>query len=212
MKLRAATVVLALLCALGASMRALDATAAPAPSQAGDYVVDQNQPLSLVLVARLSQQDLWQSFQQASSVISGAGIFLFPGVGESGQIRIELWDGPPRTVPGSDAGQRLALGDADGTAGQWVDVFWTPLEAKPGLTYYLAFAGMGQGNQLGLGGAGDVYPNGNAYIDGVAFPNFDAAFRTFGPAIPEPATALLLCAGLMIVGASALVRRRRLAR
>jgi hypothetical protein len=208
MKLRAATVVLAMLGALSEPVHALDVTAAPAPRQAGDYIVDQNQPLSLFLLARLSQKDVWQSFQQSSSVISGAGVFLFPGVGAAGRIRIELWDGLPRTVPGSDAGERLAFADTDGIAGQWADVFWTPLAAKAGLTYYLALAGMGQGNELGVGGAGDVYPSGSFYVDGVLFPNLDAAFRTFGPAIPEPASALLLSAGLVIVSAWALVRRR----
>jgi hypothetical protein len=207
MSLRTATVVLALLCASGGSVRALEFTTT-GPLGSADYVVDQDQPLSLLLLGRLSEKELWQSFQQSSSVISGAGVFLFPGVGQSGQVRIELWDGPPRSIPGSGKGERLAFADADGVPGQWVDVFWTPQAANQGLTYYLAFAGMGQGNQLAPSGAGDVYPKGNAYIDGESFPNFDATFRTYGPAIPEPASTLLLCAGLVLIGVSRRVRRR----
>lgn len=203
MNLRTARILLAALCALGAP--ALEATA-PTPLQADQFVIDQDQSLSLFLLARLSQQDLWQSFQQSSDVISGAGVFLFPGEGTSGQIRIELWNGPPKAVPGSDKGDRLAFADADGVANAWVDVFWTPQTAESGRTYFLVFEGMGQGNQLGLGGAGNVYPRGSAFVDGTEFPNFDATFRTFGPAIPEPASALLLLAGLAALGA---VRMRR---
>src|SRR5215510_5156481 len=80
-------------------------------SAADQFVIDQNQPLSSVLLARLSQPDLWQTFEQSSNVISGAGVFLYPGEGERGTVRIELWDGPPKATGGMK-GERVAFADA----------------------------------------------------------------------------------------------------
>lgn len=204
MHLRTARIAIAALCASGALIGGVHASPA-----VDEFVIDQQQPLFQFTIANLpplppnaSGASLWQSFEQSSGVVSGAGMFLSPGVGMSGPVRIELWDG----APDSASGERLALKTGQGAAGTWVDVFWTPQAVTPGRTYFLLFAGMGQGTDLALGGAGDLYPSGSIYLDGQAFTNLDATFRTFGPPIPEPASALLLLVGLAAVGA---LRARR---
>ena len=73
----------------------------------------------------------------------------------------------------------LAQASATGTAGQWVDVFWPPVNITPATTYYLVFTG-----NTSLGIAGDTanpYPYGQVFagIGYISFPNFDYAFRTY---------------------------------
>lgn len=144
-------------------------------------VIDQNQPSGPVYMAGFSQTDLAQSFQQANANISGAGILLQAGVGGTDNVQIAVWDALP-----NQGGTRLAFASTQGTQGQWVDVFWTPVSVVPGTTYYLVFDG-----NMTLGITGDVnnpYPYGHVYANpGYGpFPGYDYGFRTYYSSDPVP--------------------------
>ncbi|MCW5935830.1 MAG: PEP-CTERM sorting domain-containing protein [Fimbriimonadaceae bacterium] len=164
---------------------------------AAAQVIDQNQPDNSVYMAAFSQGDLAQSFQQSANNIVGAGIFLQPGIGSSDNVRISLWDKLPNA-----GGVMLASGSARGTAGTWVDVFWSQVNIAPNTTYFLVFDG---NTSLGIAGSvNDPYSRGQVYANPgyQPFPTFDYTFRTY--AVPEPASMIALGAGL-----AALVARRR---
>ncbi len=137
-------------------------------------LIDQDQPSGPVYMAAFSQGDLAQSFQQTNDNISGAGILLQAGIGESDNVTISLWDALPNA-----GGTMLATASATGTEGQWVDVYWGHYAITPGVTYYLVFDG-----NTTLGIAGDTanpYPYGNVFANPgyQSFPDFDYAFRTY---------------------------------
>lgn len=146
-----------------------------AGSAAAQCEIDQNQPNSPAYMAAFSQTDLAQSFQhQADNAICGAGIFLQPAIGSSDNVHISLWDALP-----NQGGTMLAEGSEQGTAGQWVDVFWSPVNISANTTYYLVFDG-----NMTLGIAGDTsnpYPHGQVYANPGynPFPTFDYTFRTY---------------------------------
>jgi len=136
--------------------------------------IDQNQPSGSVYMASFSQGDLAQSFMQSYDNIAGAGILLQSAVGSSDNVTIQLWDALPNA-----GGNMLTEATATGTAGQWVDVYWTAVEITPMTTYYLVFTG-----NTTLGIAGDLnnpYPNGIVFANPgyLPFPNYDYAFRTY---------------------------------
>jgi hypothetical protein len=135
-------------------------------------VIDQNQPSGPAYMAAFAQGSLAQSFQQTNANISGAGIFLWAGAGSSDMVTISVWDN--LTTP-----TVIATGSATGTAGQWVDVYWTPVTITPATTYYLVFTG-----NTTLGIAGDLnnpYPYGNVFANAgyQPFTAFDYTFRTY---------------------------------
>ena len=157
--------VLALLLAVGMCTLAMTATA---------QVIDQNQPSGPVYMAGFAQTDLAQSFQQTNTNISGAGILLQAGIGGTDNVTISLWSGLPNA-----GGVMMATASAQGTQGQWVDVYWPATAVTPGVTYFLVFTG-----NVTLGIAGDTnnpYPFGHVYANPGygAFPAFDYAFRTW---------------------------------
>ena len=136
--------------------------------------IDQNQPSGPTYMAAFAQTDLAQSFMQTNGNIAGAGILLQTGVGSSDNVTIQLWDALPNA-----GGTMLTEASATGTAGQWVDVFWTAEAITPATTYYLVFVG-----NTTLGIAGDLnnpYPNGNVFANSgyQPFNAFDYAFRTY---------------------------------
>ncbi len=137
-------------------------------------IIDQDQPSGPVYMAGFSQGDLAQSFKQTNANIVGAGIMLQPGIGTTDNVTISLWDALPNA-----GGTMLATASANGTEGQWVDVFWGIVPIAPATTYYLVFDG-----NTTLGIAGDTnnpYPDGNVFANSgyVPFPDFDYAFRTY---------------------------------
>ncbi len=138
-------------------------------------IIDQNQPNGPVYMAGFSQPDLAQSFQQANDNISGSGILLQSGVGVSDLVTISLWDALP-----SAGGSMLASASGLGTAGSWVDVFWSPVSVVPDTTLFLVFTSAE--NTLGIAGdISDPYSRGQTYANlGYSpFPHFDYAFRTY---------------------------------
>ncbi len=168
-------------------------------------VVDQSQPSGTSHMAAFSQSDLAQSFQQAHNNVSGAGIKLW-SIGTSDTVTISLWDDLP-----NQSGSILASGSAVGTAGNWVDVFWTPETVVPDTTLYLVFTSAN--NTLGIAGdTQDPYSRGQVYANAGygSFPNFDYTFRTYYEdsiaAVPAPGALLL---GMLGTGAVGYLRRRR---
>jgi hypothetical protein len=160
---------------------ALVLAAAPAVASA-QCVIDQNQPSATVYMAGFSQTDIAQSFTTPSSGICGAGILLQPGVGSTDLVTIQLWTDLP-TVGGT----MVTQASAQGTQGQWVDVFWTSVAITPNTTYYLVFVG---NTTLGIrGDTANPYPNGQVFANSGfgGFPNYDYTFRTYSsPVCPQP--------------------------
>jgi hypothetical protein len=169
-------------------------------SAASADVIDQDAPTNNVFMAEFVQTDLAQSFQQASSIISGAGIFLEPDVGVPSNVTISLFDNLP-----NNGGNLLATASAIGTPGSYVDVFWNPVSITPDTTYYLVFDG---NTSLGISGdTSDQYSRGQVYANAgfQSFPGFDYTFRTWTTSIPEPGTGILLFGSVV----SMVLRRRR---
>lgn len=161
--------------------------AATSGAALGQCNIDQNQPNAFVYMAAFSQTDLAQSFQhQTGDNICGAGIFLQPNIGGTDNVRISLWDALP-----NQGGNMLAEASAQGTQGQWVDVFWSAVNINLNTTYYLVFDG-----NTTLGISGDVnnpYPHGQVYANPGfgSFPNFDYTFRTYSSQQSDPTIRLV---------------------
>jgi len=136
-------------------------------------MIDQEQNGASLYMAAFSQTDLAQSFQQANPNISGAGIYLQPGIGSTDYVTISLYDALPNA-----GGNMLASASAMGTAGTWVDVFWGATAVTPGLTYYLVFTG---NMTLGIAGDYDLYLYGCVFANAgfQQFPQYDYTFHTY---------------------------------
>jgi hypothetical protein len=158
--------------------------------------IDQLQDDASAYMAAFAQTDLAQSFKQTNSNITGAGIFLQPGIGDTDNVTIQLWDALPNA-----GGTMLTEASALGTQGEWVDVFWSTEPITPGTEYFLVFTG---NTTLGIAGStSNPYPDGIVYANPgyQPFPDFDYTFRTW--AIPAPSSLALLGLGGLVL------RRRR---
>ena len=136
--------------------------------------IDQNQPSGPTYMAGFVQGDLAQSFMQTNGNIAGAGILLQTGIGSTDNVTIQLWDLLPNA-----GGTMLTEATATGTAGSWVDVYWSAVPITPMTTYYLVFVG---NTTLGISGdLNNPYPNGNVFANpGFGpFPEYDYGFRTY---------------------------------
>jgi hypothetical protein len=168
-------------------------------------VIDQNATTNNVVMATFDLVFLAQSFQQGASNISGAGVFLSDGIGTSDNVEISLWTNLPTA-----GGTEIATGSTTGVAGQWADVFWSPVTIVPDATYFLVFSG---NSTLGIDGdITNSYSRGNVFglLGYQSFPDYDFTFRTYAyentAPIPEPETYAMMLAGLGLLG---LARRRK---
>ena len=137
-----------------------------------ECLIDQDQPSATVYVS-FAVPDLAQSFKPGGGNIGGAGCFLQPDVGDTGFVKIELWDALPNA-----GGTRLAHASTIGRQGTWADVSWPPVSVTPGTTYYLVFTG---DETLAITADWqDPYPDGHLFgNEGYQpFPDYDFTFRT----------------------------------
>jgi len=182
------------------------------PLPALSQIIDQNQPSGPAYMANFSQIDVAQSFQPTQSNMAGAGILLQPAVGTTDTVTLQLWT----LLPNQFGALMLAQASVQGTAGNWVDVFWPQVSVTPGQTYYLVFTG---NTSLAIAGdTNDPYPLGQTYANPGfgSFPLFDYAFRTWAADQPAPARTapvvgfgglLLAVAMLAAIGTIGLRRR-----
>ena len=187
--------------------------ALPAAPTLAAVVVDQNQPdhpLPTVIIGSGAAQ----SFQQTANNIAGAGIYLVPEFELlSGHVTIALWSNLP-----SSGGTLIASATAAvTTAGNWLDVFWSPVSVVPNTTEYLVITATDFGAYYAIGGSfSNPYPDGNLYSGlgsgGTAAPLKDIAFRTysdttFSGAVPEPSTWAMMVLGFAGMGFMAYRRK-----
>lgn len=169
-------------------------------------VIDQQQLGNESVLANFNRPGLAQSFIPSYDNIVGAGIELF-NTGGSGLITIALYDALP-----NNGGNLLATGSANGIEGSFVDVSFAQTAVTPGDTYLLVFTA--DNSSLWVNGSSfDPYANGQAYHDPdySSLPTYDYTFQTFSnvTVVPEANTAVLLGIALPVIGAVAVVRRRR---
>ena len=141
-------------------------------------VIDQEQTDFLICLVNFADGgNVVQSFTPSVSQMCGAGIYLTGGGGAPGDVTISLYDNLPNA-----GGVLLASGTEAASVGSYVDVMWSCVSVTPGNTYYLVFTGT-NGSQCVCGTFSDSYPGGNMYAFAgyTSFPDFDFAFRTFGP-------------------------------
>jgi hypothetical protein len=182
------------------------------PVIAEAQVIDQDQPNGPSYMAAFSQTDLAQSFIPGLAESVGAGILLQSGIGTTDTVTIQLWT----DLPNVGGATMLAQASAIGTAGNWVDVYWSSVTLTVGQTYYLVFVG---NTTLGIAGdTSDPYPDGQVYANGGfgSFPTYDYAFRTWAAqaggagAIPDLGGWGILVLVLLVATAGWVLTRRLL--
>ncbi len=166
--------------------------------------VDQSQTDVSGYIAGFGQAGLAQSFQPSVSNITGAGIYLEPGVTVPSAVTIALYSALPNA-----GGALLGTGSgAPGASGSWTDVsFGSAISVTPNASYVLVFTSTG--NVGGVAGSTtNPYSRGQAYANTGygSFPAFDYAFRTSYQAQPTPEPASFAALGVGVLG---LLRRRK---
>lgn len=161
-----------------AAVAALALTAFSSPLAA--QTIDQQQTGSSVCMSGLWNLDLAQSFTAQGLNSVGGGFRMHDSGGSTENVTISLWDDLP-----PQGGTMLASGSALATRGQWVDVFWNPVDITPGNEYFLIIEGTSLSLCVG-GEASDQYPGGHVYTNAgfQPFPAFDFAFRAFSNTDP----------------------------
>lgn len=153
-----------------------------------------------------------QSFVPSLEVLAGAGLWLEgPAEPSNAKIKLtlEIWS----SLPDNGSQQSLLVSaPLEARPDEWADAFWNPIDVKPGGQYFLVFRDATPQHAAPLGSNDDRYLAGAGYYSSAGrftpVAEFDFAFRTFAIPIPEPRTALLLLAGLLIVTAITIRRRR----
>jgi len=190
-------------------------------------IIDQNAPTVNAIMAQFDQPDLAQSFRPLSSLINGAGIYLYPGLGTgTSTVTISLWDLLPNVI----GANQLATGSTSVSAnGMWVDVGWSEVSVVSGQTYYLVFSSTIKTYAI-AGDENNGYANGQVFANAgfatfqqynlpgfpadptiagsyiQSFDRFDYTFRTL-TVVPEPASVVLVGSALMLLGGMSATRR-----
>jgi hypothetical protein len=175
-------------------------------------VVDQQQTKADALLGTFRDFPAFaQSFVPSLEVLAGAGLVL-EGPAEPSNAKIKLTLEVWSSLPDNGAQQPLVSVPLEGRPDEWADAFWNPVDVKPGGEYFLVFRDGTPQQSAPLGANDDLYPAGAGYFFNAGrftpVAEFDFAFRTFAVPIPEPRTSVLLLAGLLVVAAISLRRRR----
>lgn len=188
---------------------ALSLAALSWPAVAGVVIDQGSEGRSFALAYVGPQQFAEQSFRPALARSVGAATYLTPGYGgrSTTNLSLAIWSG---TVADPSA-TLLAAGTAVGVGnGDWIDVSWDPVTLEKGREYFLRISTFGTdtSGQFTVIGGSNPYAGGIFYNAGVAYPAYDAAFRTFAVAgVPEPQVWLAMFAGLGLVGCALRSRR-----
>jgi hypothetical protein len=175
----------------------------------GIYQVDQSvSPLTAPNLF-VNIESTGESFVPTLSSVGFAQFYLNDAspVQQSSTLVVDIWSGS--FANGVLLGQTAPVTVGPFSAGATTFYFSNPVAVTPGTTYFLQpIILSGDIESAGvLPGTG--YANGEAFISGVANPNYDLWFNE-GVVVPEPSTFSLAIVGLL--GIAPVLRRRNLTR
>jgi hypothetical protein len=175
----------------------------------GIYQVDQSvSPLTAPNLF-VNIESAGQSFVPTLSSVGFAQFYLNDAspVLQSSTLAVDIWSGS--FANGVFLGQTAPVTVGPFNAGAISFYFSNPVAVTPGTTYFLQpIVLSGDIESAGLV-PGTGYPNGEAFISGVANPNYDLWFNE-GIVVPEPSTFSLAIVGML--GIAPVLRRRNLTR
>lgn len=173
----------------------------------GNHVIDQQNAVATGAPFTIDQpfDFVRQTFTPTASQISGFGISFAGPITTATSFNVLV--GLANGSEGPLLNRLYTFAPGDGARG-FDALFSTPAALRPGELYVIAL-GFRYGSLGFLTGAGDAYPRGGVSVNGQEVEGADLVFRTYAPAatvVPEPATVVLVGAGLVAAG---LGRRRR---